>query len=467
MNAMKGFVPTPPAVVDLMVEMLFAERAPKPTDSVLDPGCGTGEFIDGILRWCRERAIALPQITGVEADSRHLPVLASKFAHVRSVRIEHADFLEPSFSQFDFIVGNPPYVSILGLSSEEKSTFRQRFETARGRFDLYLLFTEQALRRLRKSGRLVFITPEKFLYVETARPLRRLMAAMHVEEVRLIGEDTFPGLVTYPTITVVNNREPSTTEIVDRDGRATALLPPRRGGRWWPTLVDDGVPGTGPTLADLCVRISCGVATGADSIFVRRLDQLPIELKRFAYPTVSGRELRSPGSELPRSRVMLIPYDIDSRLMRRESLGELGEFLGEANVKRRLEARTCASRKPWYAFHETPPLREILRPKILCKDIGSAPAFWMDRTGEFVPRHSVYYVVPRDPRSLDAIASYLRSPIAQKWLRENCQRAAKGFIRLQSRTLQGLPIPESLAASFGATRNVKAEQGELTLGGIR
>ncbi|MBM4385808.1 MAG: SAM-dependent DNA methyltransferase [Deltaproteobacteria bacterium] len=207
---MKGFVPTPRAVVDLMVEMLFAERAPKPTDSVLDPGCGTGEFIDGVIRWCRKRAIALPQITGVEADSRHLPVLAAKFAHIQSVRIVHDDFLAPRRCQFEFIVGNPPYVSILGLSSAEKATYRQRFATARGRFDLYLLFTEQALRLLRTSGRLVFITPEKFLYVETARPLRRLMATMHVEEVRLIDEDTFPGLVTYPTITVVNNREPST-----------------------------------------------------------------------------------------------------------------------------------------------------------------------------------------------------------------------------------------------------------------
>jgi len=260
-----------------------------------------------------------------------------------------------------------------------------------------------------------------------------------------------------------------TSEIVSRDGCVTTIVPPRLGGRWWPTVLSDDGPSAGPTLADLCVRISCGVATGADSVFVRRLDQLPVELKRFAYPTISGRELRSSCSELPRSRVMLIPYDVDARLMRYEKLGALGELLGHAAVKRKLEARTCVARKPWYAFHETPPLREILRPKILCKDIGAAPEFWIDRTGEFVPRHSVYYVVPRDPRSLDAIVTYLRSPVAQRWLHENCQRAAKGFIRLQSRTLQGLPVPESLAASSSASRQrrVTAEQGELSLGAVR
>ncbi len=37
----------------------------------------------------------------------------------------------------------------------------------------------------------------------------------------------------------------------------------------------------------------------------------------------------------------------------------------------------------------------ILRPKILCKDIGEKPQFWVDRSGQIVPRHSVYYIVPQ------------------------------------------------------------------------
>ncbi len=41
-------------------------------------------------------------------------------------------------------------------------------------------------------------------------------------------------------------------------------------------------------------------------------------------------------------------------------------------------------------------LPEMLRPKILFKDIGARPQFWVDWTGDIVPRHSVYYLVPRD-----------------------------------------------------------------------
>ena len=135
-------------------------------------------------------------------------------------------------------------------------------------------------------------------------------------------------------------------------------------------------------------------------------------------------------------------------------LGALQSYLLRHDVRRRLVARTCVKRKPWYAFHETPVLRDILRPKILCKDIGETPHFWIDRSGEIVPRHSVYYIVPRESATIDVIADYLRSPSAHEWLRRNCQRAAKGFLRLQSHVLQRLPVPDNVARAAAGGRPV-------------
>ena len=183
---MKGFVPTPQETVDTMVELLFEGRAPEPHSSVLDPGCGTGEFVDGLLRWCERRGHPPPRITGVESDPRHLPGLRAKYRRQRAVRVEHADFLADGGAKYDFVVGNPPYVAITSLSEDEKSEYRSRYATARGRFDLYLLFFEKALRSLAPNGRLVFITPEKYLYVETAGPLRNLLSRCRVGEIRLV-----------------------------------------------------------------------------------------------------------------------------------------------------------------------------------------------------------------------------------------------------------------------------------------
>jgi len=90
---MKGFVPTPRETVDVMVELLFRGHPPRPDDTVLDPGCGTGEFIDGIIRWCERQQLAFPRITGIESDSRHLPVLRAKYERLQAIHIQHADFL--------------------------------------------------------------------------------------------------------------------------------------------------------------------------------------------------------------------------------------------------------------------------------------------------------------------------------------------------------------------------------------
>jgi len=441
---MKGFVPTPPKTVDAMVARLFQGRAPRPCDAVLDPGCGTGAFIDGIIRWCQRHGLPLPQITGVEADPQHLPVLRAKYERLHNVHIEHADFLTNRDQAYNFIVGNPPYVAITALSECEKARYRACYVTACGRFDLYLLFFEQALRILAPGGRLVLITPEKYLYVQSAGPLRALLARYHVEEISLINEDTFGALVTYPTITVVRNSPRRNTRVVRRDGSVVTVMLPAGQHPWLPLLHGSAPQPSALALGDLCLRVSCGVATGADSVFVQPVDALDPALEQFAHPTIAGRQLTPATVDLPRSFVMLIPYDVHGRLLPLEELKAFGRYLMRENVRRRLLARTCVQRKPWYAFHETPVLREILRPKILCKDICETPQFWVDRSGEIVPRHSVYYIVPNNPEAIDVIGDYLKSRSARQWLVQNCQRASKGFLRLQSRVLQRLPLPDDV-----------------------
>ena len=451
---MKGFVPTPAETVDTMVELLFRGRSPSADDTVLDPGCGTGLIIDGVIRWCQQRRLPLPRITGVESDPRHLPTLRAKYVRVHAVSIEHTDFLEGRRTAYDYIVGNPPYVPITGLSEAEKARYRARYATARGRFDLYLLFFEEALHRLAPGGRLVFITPEKYLYVETAGPLRELLTRRHVEEILFMREDTFGELVTYPTITVVGHAPPDGTQVVQRDGTIVTVKLPPRGKPWLPVLEGVASQHAAVRLADLCLRVSCGVATGADSVFVWPAEGLDPALRPFAYPTIAGRELTPATTDLTPRFIMLIPYAADGRLIPLERLGALRSYLLRDDVRRRLVARTCVKRKPWYAFHETPMLQDILRPKILCKDISETPHFWIDRCGEIVPRHSVYYIVPREPAAIDAIADYLQSPSAHEWLRQNCQRAAKGFLRLQSHVLQRLPVPDDVACAGTGGRPV-------------
>jgi adenine-specific DNA-methyltransferase len=469
---MRGYVPTPDDVVDHMVAKLFDGRPPSKSSRVLDPGCGPGAFIAGIVRWCERHRMDLPRITGVESDPGRRSEASRRFASLETVSIEQGDFLAPREAEFDYVIGNPPYVGITRFDEEEKTKFRAEYETARGRFDLYLLFFEQGLRLLRAGGRLVFITPEKFLYVATAAPLRRLLGKLHVRELRLVGEETFPSLVTYPTITTVDKAAPSTTTVVLRDQTTRSIVFPADGSSLLPLFNGANAgEGKGSTLRDVCLRVSCGVATGADEIFVRDTASLSEGLRAFAYPTISGRQLLPGSKGFTSTDSMLVPYDERGRLLPADQLGALGEYLSEQERKKHLLGRTCTERKAWYAFHDSAPLPEILRPKILFKDIGATPEFWLDEGGVILPRHTVYYVVPRDGVDIKDLLDYLRSPSAIEWMRGNCQRAANGFLRLQSAVLKSLPVPDTVVAP-PASRLVpkprssrkRQEDAQLTLG---
>jgi len=444
---MKGFVPTPPAIVDLMVAKLFGNVAPGPEDSVLDPGCGRGAFIEGIIRWCEKNNREIPYITGIESDPKHIAIAREKFSAYSSVHIRREDFLlQVPGRKFNFITANPPYVPITGLTEPEKMEYRKRFRSATGRFDLYFLFFEQALNCLERSGRLVFITPEKYLSVKSASQLRIILSEYSIDEIDLIHEQSFGNLVTYPAITTITNRKSDgTTMIKFRDGHMKSVGLPRDGTSAFPSLYGKPKKKAGYcTLGDICLRVSCGVATGADAVFIHKKQVVPDSLKKYAFPTITGKDLSLNSHETRSDLEMIVPYETNGRLIPESQLGVLKEFLLVPENHRRLLKRTCTAKKPWYAFHENPPLSQILQRKILCKDITETPFFRVDNSGEIVPGHSVYYIIPKNPDHLDVLNGYLNSREVRSWLESNCQRAANGFLRLQSTILKQVPVPFSI-----------------------
>jgi len=453
---MKGHVPTPDALCEKMVRRLFRNDPPTGDDRILYPGCGDAPFAAAVERVCDDEGWEYLDGYAVETNPEHLTSARDRgLAHVE---FEERDFLADDMldvDTFDYIVGNPPYVPIEGLDEGEKERYRARFSTAIERFDLYLLFYERSLELLADGGVLSFITPEKFEYVDTAAPLRRLLTSdcVHVEEIEHVREDAFDGYITFPCITTIRRvKSDGETVVKLRDGSEhTTVLP---GGESWAANVrgaDVQDMETGATLDDVTVRVSCGIATGADKVFVFDKDEVPENVdSKWVRPTVSGRQLRTFDGPFT-DHVFLCPYLDDGSLSGEDELGSFGEWAEQ--YKARLEDRSCVKKHgtPWYGWHENPPFQDMLQPKIVWKDIAKEPRFWLEERGDVVPKHSVYYAVPEDGVPIGELVEYLNSPEARMWMEAHCQKAHNGYYRLQSRVLKELPVPKKWAESFQAT----------------
>ena len=120
---------------------------------------------------------------------------------------------------FDVVIANPPYISALEFSSKFSESYRKQlnaqFATAKGSYDIYVLFMELGLRLLVKEGALVFINPNKYLSASYAVALREYIIANAAlaKIVDVSGIEVFETAAVYPIVSVLQKVVPDSYNV--------------------------------------------------------------------------------------------------------------------------------------------------------------------------------------------------------------------------------------------------------------
>lgn len=112
--------------------------------------------------------------------------------------------------QYDFVVGNPPYVRIQKIAEHVKESWEGKYEWTEHNYDLYVPFLERAVRSgdregwLGKKGRLGFILSDRFLNVDYGQKLREELPKSLRVDLLFDFRDTrvFEGALNYPAILI-------------------------------------------------------------------------------------------------------------------------------------------------------------------------------------------------------------------------------------------------------------------------
>jgi len=184
-----GAVSTPPAIVQLMLEL--AEMESWQGLSILEPGAGFCEFLQRIQALHPNNHFA-----GIELNPEIFQIAASSY---KSFQLIPADFLLwDSRQKFDLVIGNPPY-GIIGDKSHYpihgleqcKKTYQNIFQTWRGKYNIYGAFIEKAVRLLKPRGKLVFIVPATFMLLDDFSRLRQFLAEQGRTRIYYLGPGVF------------------------------------------------------------------------------------------------------------------------------------------------------------------------------------------------------------------------------------------------------------------------------------
>ena len=143
-----GIFLTPKSIINELINNL----PKKNYTSILEPSCGTCEFINVI-----DKIFENVKITGIELNEiiyNEIKVLK----YNNNVNLINNDFLQYNDLKYDLIIGNPPYVVC-----DKKIVNKKYEELIIGRPNLFGLFIIHSLHLLNDNGICAFIIPKSFL----------------------------------------------------------------------------------------------------------------------------------------------------------------------------------------------------------------------------------------------------------------------------------------------------------------
>jgi len=112
---------------------------------------------------------------------------------------------------FDIVIGNPPYVDSEEMVRNDKflrEKYTAIYKSAKGNWDLYIIFIELGIKLLKKNGFLSFIVKNTLIASRYSEEIRRIMALLNMIEIRDYSTvEVFKEADVYPVIFRLQNSQ--------------------------------------------------------------------------------------------------------------------------------------------------------------------------------------------------------------------------------------------------------------------
>jgi hypothetical protein len=343
-------------------------------DTIYEPSCGPGIIIAALIEHMRNKHNLGPEelyswfcrcVYASDIDADAIASLRNSLQEFftalgcapnpedieRNICVRDALFSEPQ-QQYDYIIGNPPYVRTINLGAEYSAKVRAKYDTCgQGSPDLYYAFCEMAHKSSRKGY--TFIVPNRFFITQGGRRLREILQPALVSLVDFGTKEIFPGVGVYTCIISSEHNNNRTTYMLRHNTTDDATPLPKSNltaNRWShepPPIMPSGIPLGKLAMIHSSITTSCAPAYIILSSVAADLEpDLLIPHHKISKIRALTKELNNP------VRYCIYPYSPSGELIPEETMQTQypRTYAHLLRNKGLLDKRTKEAPGAWYAY---------------------------------------------------------------------------------------------------------------------
>ena len=176
--------------------------------------------------------------------------------------------------KFDFIIGNPPYITYSQLLAETRQLIKNNFITCKqGKPDLYYAFIENSICNLAEKGKLAYLIPNNVFKNRFADKLRQYILPYLVEIIDYRTQKLFSNkLVSSAVIICENNNNTADIKYTDKECNTTRMLSKENLVNKWvfskPYMIEKRNEYNDIRQFSDDFKIMCSIATLCNKVFI-------------------------------------------------------------------------------------------------------------------------------------------------------------------------------------------------------
>ena len=341
--------------------------------------------------------------------------------------------------RFDFIVGNPPYITYQELNTMDRSFLKNNFTSCKkGKFDYCYAFIEKSLLDLKKTtGKMCYLIPNSIFKNVFAENLREILKKNILQLIDYRHTHIFGRILTSSAIMVIDNSKICNyLEYIDSDFNKSFLIRKEDLGSKWYLTENIEFKVNQLTFGEL-FKVSNSVATLANKVFlIPEQEDLDLE-DEILKPAASPRKLSKNIVDK-----IIFPYKFVNNELRRYPREEFERIFPKTTRYLREWKDVLDNRKSdgeWFEYGRSQGLKFMNQEKLMISSVITEKVNVYELDSQMIP-YSGFYIIPLAEKGLDYAKKILESEDFYNYIETRAINASGKSIRISVNDVENYPI---------------------------